>query len=80
MQTFPTVSDQPFIISFLSEVSASFITGSHLLLWAFALHRDPPLQGPGAWAAAVFHFVILPLTLDLPGAASVFLRIEWAPL
>lgn len=30
IQTFSTVSDQPFIISFLCEISTSSITGSHL--------------------------------------------------
>ena len=34
------------------------------------------MRTPGAWAAAVFHFITFPLPLDLPGAANVLLRAE----
>jgi len=32
---------------------------------------------PGAWAAAVFHFDTLPLSLGLPGAANILLKVQW---
>lgn len=74
-QTFSTLSDQPFIMSFLCEVSTSSITGSHL-----PCSCSRPLYCAGICScgcrgpAAIFHLVTLPLPLGLLGGAWVWLK------
>lgn len=71
-QTFPTVSDQPFIISFPSEVSTSSITGSHLPCSCSGPLRCSGMrqcrcQGPGLLLfsiSSLFHYLLV--CLELP--------------
>lgn len=80
------------LIYYLSLLHKHFLLcQTNHLLYHFSLrsqhHLSPVVTYPvpalglctawGPWAIAVFHFITLPLPLDLLGAANMLLRVQW---